>query len=104
MNISEFRQYGRQMIDFIADYWESLRKRTPLQDVKPGFMNKLVPQDAPVMGQPWEEIFSDIDKVAINYNTHSHHPNFFAYFPTGISYQSIMGDILSGGIASIGFN
>ncbi|VDO55058.1 unnamed protein product [Brugia timori] len=43
MNISEFRQYGRQMIDFIADYWESLRKRTPLPDVKPGFMNKLVP-------------------------------------------------------------
>uniref|UniRef100_A0AAF5Q1S0 Aromatic-L-amino-acid decarboxylase n=1 Tax=Wuchereria bancrofti TaxID=6293 RepID=A0AAF5Q1S0_WUCBA len=104
MNISEFRQYGRQMIDFIADYWESLRKRTPLPDVKPGFMNKLVPHDAPVMGEPWEKIFNDIDEVVINYNTHWHHPNFFAYFPTGISYQSIMGDILSGGIASIGFN
>lgn len=56
------------------------------------------------MGEPWEEIFNDIDKIIIDGNTHWQHPNFFAYFPTGISYQAIMGDILSGGLASIGFS
>ncbi|EJW70718.1 hypothetical protein WUBG_18373, partial [Wuchereria bancrofti] len=35
-----------------------------------------VPHDAPVMGEPWEKIFNDIDEVVINYNTHWHHPNF----------------------------
>ncbi|EFO23293.2 aromatic L-amino acid decarboxylase [Loa loa] len=103
MDINEFRQYGRQMIDLVANYWESLRKRAPLPDVKPGFINKLVPQDAPVMGEPWEKIFNDINEVVFNCNTHWQHPNFFAYFPTGVSYQSIIGDILSGGIASVGF-
>ncbi|KAL3997496.1 Pyridoxal-dependent decarboxylase conserved domain family protein [Acanthocheilonema viteae] len=104
MNINEFRQYGEQMIDLVVNYWETLRNRVPLPDVKPEFMNELVPQDPPVMGELWEKIFNDIDKVIINANTHWQHPNFFAYFPTGISYQSIMGDILSGGLASIGFS
>ncbi|MCP9261082.1 hypothetical protein DINM_004119 [Dirofilaria immitis] len=92
------------MIDLVANYWGSFRKRTPLPDVKPGFINKLIPQDPPVTGEPWEKIFNDIDEVIINGNTHWQHPNFFAYFPTGVSYQAIMGDILSGGLASIGFS
>ncbi|CAG9537023.1 unnamed protein product [Cercopithifilaria johnstoni] len=104
MNINEFRHYGGQMIDIVASYWETLRKRFPLPDVKPGFINELVPRDPPVMGESWEKIFSDIDAVVINCNTHWQHPNFFAYFPSGISYQSIMGDILSSGLASVGFS
>uniref|UniRef100_A0A0R3RUF3 Aromatic-L-amino-acid decarboxylase n=1 Tax=Elaeophora elaphi TaxID=1147741 RepID=A0A0R3RUF3_9BILA len=104
MNVNEFRQYGGQMIDVVANYWETLRKRVPLPDVKPGYINELVPQDPPVTSEPWEKIFDDINKAIVNCNTHWQHPNFFAYFPTGISYQSIMGDILSGGLASIGFS
>lgn len=42
MNINEFRQYGKQMIDLVANYWESLRKRAPLPNVKLGFINELV--------------------------------------------------------------
>ncbi|ETN83559.1 hypothetical protein NECAME_17428, partial [Necator americanus] len=37
-------------------------------------------------------------------NTYWHHPHFFAYFPTACSYPAIMADILSGGIAGIGFS
>jgi hypothetical protein len=33
-----------------------------------------------------------------------HHPNFFAYFPTANSYAGVIGDILSTGIAAIGFS
>ncbi|VDK56172.1 unnamed protein product [Gongylonema pulchrum] len=55
-------------------------------------------------GQPWDEIFKDVDKVAISGNTHWQHPNFYAYYPTACSYQAIMGDILSDGLASIGFS
>ncbi|VDK70907.1 unnamed protein product [Litomosoides sigmodontis] len=104
MDISEFRQYGGQMIDVVVNYWKTLRDRLPLPDVKPGFINELVPQRPPVMGESWEKIFDDIDKVVVACNTHWQHPNFFAYFPSGISYQSIMGDILSGGLASVGFS
>lgn len=42
MNGNEFQQYGGQMIDFVANYWKTLRKRDPFPDVKPGFIYDLV--------------------------------------------------------------
>ncbi|VDK18833.1 unnamed protein product, partial [Anisakis simplex] len=62
-----------------------------------------VPPEAPSHAEDWQQIFADLEEVVINGNTHWHHPNFFAYFPTACSYQAIMADILSGGLASIGF-
>lgn len=35
---------------------------------------------------------------------HWNHPNFFAYFPSGNSFPSIIGDMLSSAIGSIGFS
>lgn len=36
--------------------------------------------------------------------THWHSPRFHAYFPTAQSYPSILGDMLSGALACIGFS
>lgn len=103
MNAEEFRKYGKEMVDLVADYWETIRERKPISSVLPGYINQLVPPEAPSHAESWEKIFADIEPVVIDGNTHWHHPNFFAYFPTACSYHSIMGDILSGGLASIGF-
>lgn len=62
-----------------------------------------VPADPPNSPEPWEEIFSDVESIVLQKNTHWQHPNFYAYYPTGCSYHSIMADILSDGLASIGF-
>lgn len=35
---------------------------------------------------------------------HWNHPRFFAYFPSGNSYPSVLGDMLSSAIGSIGFS
>ena len=42
MDAEQLRSEGCKVIDIVADYWESMRKRRPLPDVKPGFMNQLV--------------------------------------------------------------
>lgn len=62
-----------------------------------------MPKEAPKEPELWEKIFSDLEPVILNANTNWHHPNFYAYYPTACSYPAIMGDILSSGIASIGF-
>lgn len=36
--------------------------------------------------------------------THWQHPRFHAYFPSGNSFPSILGDMLSDGIGAIGFS
>ena len=42
MDADAFRKYGKEMVDFIADYWERLGERSPMPDVQPGFMRDLV--------------------------------------------------------------
>lgn len=63
-----------------------------------------IPNVPPNHSESWEKIFADIEPIILNANTNWHHPNFYAYFPTACSYPAILGDILSGGIASIGFS
>jgi hypothetical protein len=38
MDSNEFRKYGKEMVDFIADYWEGLPNRKPMPDVQPGIV------------------------------------------------------------------
>ncbi|KAJ1372773.1 hypothetical protein KIN20_035021, partial [Parelaphostrongylus tenuis] len=104
MNSDEFRKYGKVMVDYVADFWNHIRDRRPLPDVKPGYIKEVVPNHAPSEPEDWSTIFNDLEEVIMKGNTYWHHPHFFAYFPTACSYPAIMADILSGGIAGIGFS
>ncbi len=42
MDSAAFRKYGKEMVDFVADYWDSMRDRTPLPDVQPGYAREMV--------------------------------------------------------------
>ncbi|GMS89668.1 hypothetical protein PENTCL1PPCAC_11843, partial [Pristionchus entomophagus] len=104
MDSEAFRVHGKEMVEYVANYWENIREdRNPLPDVKPGYIKDLLPAEAPQYPEEWKTIFGDLEKVVMSANTNWHHPHFFAYFPTACSYPSIMADILSGGISSIGF-
>ncbi|CDW54892.1 dopa decarboxylase [Trichuris trichiura] len=103
MEPEELRKWGKLMIDYVADYWTTLPSRKPCPEVSPGYIRQLVPEDAPEKGDSWENIFADLENAIMKGVTHWHHPHFFSYFPTGNSYPSIIGDILSDGIGALGF-
>lgn len=63
MDADEFRQRGREMVDFIADYLTTIRTRRVFPNVKPGYMRPLIADEAPRQGEPWDDIFKDIDRV-----------------------------------------
>ena len=63
MEADEFRQRGREMVDFIADYLTTIRTRRVFPNVKPGYMRPMIADEAPRQGEPWEQIFNDIDRV-----------------------------------------
>lgn len=46
----------------------------------------------------------DINKVIMPGITHWQSPNFYAYFPSGNSYPSIIGELITAGIGVLGFN
>lgn len=103
MDSAKLRVEGKKMIDIVADYWDSIRTRKPLPDVKPGYIKALVPAHPPKAPEEWDKIYADLEKVIWNGSSHWNHPHFFAYFPTGISYHSILADIMSSGLSSVGF-
>jgi len=57
-------------------------------------MPALPPQEP----ESWDQIRKDIHSIIIPNITHWQSPNFFAYFPVGVSYPSILGDLLSSGL------
>lgn len=47
---------------------------------------------------------ADVETKIMPGVTHWQHPRFHAYFPSGNSFPSILGDMLSDGIGCIGFS
>ncbi|XP_025833657.1 aromatic-L-amino-acid decarboxylase [Agrilus planipennis] len=104
MNSEEFKQFGKAMIDYIATYLDNIRNRDVIPSVEPGYMTKLVPEEAPTKGENWRAIMTDLEKVIMPGITHWHSPYFHAYFPTANSYPAIVGELLSAGIGCVGFS
>ncbi|CAM1292122.1 HDC (predicted) [Pycnogonum litorale] len=103
MDYKEYRRRGKEMVDYIADYLENIRDRRVFPDVKPGYMRDLLPDEAPVDGEPWENIFKDVDRVIMPGITHWQSPYMHAYFPALNSPPSLLGDMLADAINCLGF-
>ncbi|KAF2368857.1 Pyridoxal phosphate-dependent decarboxylase [Trinorchestia longiramus] len=104
MNSEEFRQRGREMVDYIANYLDNISERRVTPNVEPGYLRPILPEAAPQEGESFEEIMADVESKIMPGVTHWQHPRFHAYFPSGNSYPSILGDMLSDGIGCIGFS
>ena len=104
MDTNEFRKRGRQMVDYIADYLETISHRRVTPNVEPGYLKELLPQTAPIKSEDWETIMKDFEKFIMPGVTHWQHPRFHAYFPAGNSYPSILADMLSDAIGCVGFS
>jgi len=65
MDSSEFRTHGKAMVDFIADYLDSLRDRPVLPSVEPGYLRHMIPAKAPENPETWEDIMKDVERVVM---------------------------------------
>lgn len=95
MSPAEFREVGRRVVDWIADYMESVGDRPVRSRVAPGDVARLLPQEAPSAGEPWDEILGDLDRVVMPGVTHWQSPRFFGYFPCNTSGPAILADMVS---------
>ena len=98
MTPDEFRRQGKAVIDWIADYYETVEQYSVLSTVKPGEIRAALPPHPPAQGEPFEEILADFQKIIIPGITHWQSPNFYAFFPANTSGPSILGDLLSSGL------
>lgn len=102
MSPDEFRRYGHQVIDWIADYWSSLDERPVLSQVAPGSVRDALPSAVPSTGEPFDALLADLDSVVLPGITHWQHPRFFAYFPANSSPAAVLADLISSGLGAQG--
>lgn len=96
MDSKDFRKYGHQLVDWMTDYLENVGKKFPVKSqVKPKEIIKKLPQDPPVNGERFEQIFSDFEEIIIPGITHWQHPSFFAYFPANSSRISVLAEMIT---------
>lgn len=104
MNSQEFRIKGKEMVDYIANYMETINSRRVTPNVEPGYLKEFLPESAPIRGESWDKIMEDFEKHIMPGVTHWQHSRFHAYFPAGNSYPSILADMISDGIGCVGFS
>ncbi|MBD0372600.1 MAG: amino acid decarboxylase [Pyrinomonadaceae bacterium] len=95
MSAEDFRSFGREVVDWIADYFEHIEERPVLARVEPGELKAKLPSSAPASGESMSEILADVDKLIAPALTHWNHPMFFALFATSSSAPGIFGEMLS---------
>lgn len=98
MPASEFREQGKKMIDWIADYMENIEEYPVKSQVKPGDIRAQLPECPPQSGEPFDVMMEDVSRIILPGLTHWQSPNFYAYFPSNNSFPSILGELLSAGL------
>lgn len=95
MTPEQFRKYGRELVDWIADFYERVESLPVLSRVEPGKIREALPGKAPLKGEPFEDVLRDMDDIILPGLTHWQSPNFFAYFPANSSGPSVLGELLA---------
>ncbi|XP_069481075.1 histidine decarboxylase [Ambystoma mexicanum] len=103
MDSEEYRQRGKELVDYICQYLSTVRERRVNPEVEPGYMRALLPESAPFESESWECIFRDIEGVIMPGVVHWQSPHMHAYFPALTSWPSLLGDMLADAINCLGF-
>ena len=95
MSKEEFRRFGHELIDWVAEYLENVEDLPVLAQIEPGDLKAQLPAAPPETGEAMEKIIADVDRLIVPALTHWNHPSFFAYFATSTSAPGIFGELLA---------
>jgi len=104
MTIDEFREYGHQLIDWLADYRANLATHPVMARTEPGEVKAALPAAPPANPEPFPALIADLERIVRPGLTLWQHPRFFGYFPSNALLASVLGDLVSTGLGVIGLN
>lgn len=101
MDIGTWRRHAHEVVDWMANYLETVESRPVRSQEPPGAIAERLPASPPEEGEPFERIFADFERDVLSGITHWQHPSFFAYFPANSSPPSLLAEMLT---ATLGAN
>ncbi|HRH44701.1 MAG TPA: pyridoxal-dependent decarboxylase, partial [Pyrinomonadaceae bacterium] len=91
----DFRKFGYEIIDFIANYFENLENYPVLSQNQPNDLKNALPTSAPIEGESFPQILGDVENLILPAVTHWNHPNFHGLFSTSTSSVGVFGEMLT---------
>ncbi len=104
MTPEEFRQAGHQLIDWIADYRQTISEQPVKARVKPGDVKAGFSSKPPQTTTEFPQLLQQMDRHVVPGITQVQHPMHFGWFPSNASLTSVLGDIASSGLGTLGIS
>ena len=104
MTPDEFRSAGHQLIDWIADYRLTMEGRPVRPSIEPGQVKKAMPDDPPSSIGDIDVLLAFLDDVVVPGSTMVQHPMHYGWFPSNAGLASVLGDLASSGLGSLGIS
>lgn len=104
MTPDQFREFGHQLVDWIAEYRATLAARPVKARVEPGDVKRRLPAAPPRSPDDFEGVVRDLEEIIVPGLSLWQHPGFFGYFPANSSLSSVLGDLLSTGLGVLGLS
>src|SRR5690348_9342074 len=95
MPADDFRRYGYEIVDWIANYFEHIGEYPVLSQIEPGSLKEHLPTSAPQHGEDFGEVLKDMDRLILPAVTHWNHPNFHGLFSTSTSSVGVFGEMFA---------
>ncbi|HEX8361717.1 MAG TPA: pyridoxal-dependent decarboxylase [Longimicrobium sp.] len=91
----EFRRFGHEVVEWIAEYMRGVGGLPVLAPVRPGEVAARLPASPPDAPEGLDEILRDFRDIIVPGTTHWNHPSFFAYFAITGAGPGILGEMLT---------
>ncbi|KAJ2765451.1 hypothetical protein IWQ57_004771, partial [Coemansia nantahalensis] len=104
MDTNEFLKHARRALCDIAEYYEDMPDKAPHSTVKPGYLYRLLPLEAPEEPESFDAIHNDMETKIVPGITHWQSGNFFGWYPASNSFPAMLGDMYSSMFSVPGFN
>ncbi len=98
LDLEAFRRNAHALVDWVTDYLAGLEARPVREPVEPGDVRAKLPDRAPELAEPFDEVLADLDRVVVPGLAHWQHPGWFAFFPAQSSPPAVLGELAAAGI------
>ncbi|HEY0426256.1 MAG TPA: aminotransferase class I/II-fold pyridoxal phosphate-dependent enzyme [Pyrinomonadaceae bacterium] len=95
MSAADFRRFGHEIVDWIAEYFENIESFPVLSQNEPNELKNALPKSAPQAGEDFADVLRDVDELILPAVTHWNHPNFHGLFSTSTSSVGVFGEMLA---------